>query len=186
MKLLLIYGTTEGHTRTITESMATTATEMGVEADMFDSADFTEPLRHWRWDAAIVGGSVHQGHHQTSLRNFALANFTRLNSLPSAFFSVSLSAAVKDDSHQQEACLCATTFVQEVGWKPLEIACFAGAIKNDEYDYFKRMVLSLLARQLEPGIVSAHDVVYTNWIQVETFTKNFLERSKHLLAASST
>jgi menaquinone-dependent protoporphyrinogen oxidase len=182
MKLLLVYGSTEGHTRTITESMAATATEMGVEADVFDSANFIEPLQHWRWNVAIIGGSVHQGHHQTSLRNFVLANSTRLNSLPSAFFSVSLSAAVKDDSHQQEACLCATTFVQEVGWKPLEIACFAGAIKNAEYDYFKRMVLSLLARQLEPGIITAHDVVYTDWMQVETFTKNFLERSKNLLA----
>jgi menaquinone-dependent protoporphyrinogen oxidase len=182
MKLLLVYGTTEGHTRTITEHMADIATANGAMVDTVDSADLLQPLTKSQWDAIVVGGSVHQGHHQMSLRAFILNNLTLLQHLPSAFFSVSLSAAVKDDAHREEARSYLTNFLQDLGWQPALTACFAGAIKHSEYDYFRRMVLSLLARQLEPGIVQPHDIVYTDWTQVETFVKAFLERSKQLLA----
>lgn len=176
MKLLLVYGTTEGHTRTIVERIADVASENNTDVEVFDSAALMQPLVNTTWDAVIVGGSVHQGHHQMSLGAFALDNLTLLNELPSAFFSVSLSAAVKDGSHQEEAQGYLTTFLQDVGWQPVKTACFAGAIKHGEYDYFRRMVLSLLARQLEPGVVQAHDVSYTDWAAVDTFVKEFLRR----------
>jgi menaquinone-dependent protoporphyrinogen oxidase len=153
------------------------------EVEVFDSAILTEPLPKNRWDAVIVGSSVHQGYHQMSVRAFVLENLTLLNALPSAFFSVSLSAAVKDAMHQEEARGYLTTFLQDVDWQPVKTACFAGAIKHGEYDYFRRMVLSLLARQLEPGIVQAHDVSYTDWAAVETFVKDFLKRIQQPLVS---
>lgn len=176
MKLLIVYGTTEGHTRTIAESIADTIRATGSEADVVDSAELSEGIQRWRWDATMVGGSVHQGHHQMSLRHFVLHHLIRLNQLPSAFFSVSLSAAVNDPMHQDEACQYLMSFLQETTWQPLETACFAGAVKHGEYDYYRRMVLKLLAGQLAPGIITSHDVVYTDWIKVEAFAKNFLER----------
>jgi menaquinone-dependent protoporphyrinogen oxidase len=185
MKLLIVYGTTEGHTGTVARHMAEVARSESATVDVFDSAELLEPIKQWPWHAALLGGSVHQGHHQMSLRAFVLANLTRLNQRPSAFFSLSLSAAVKDQNHQDDARSYATTFLHEVSWQPLLTACFAGAIKHSEYDYFRRMVLKLLASQLEPGIITTNDVVYTDWALVETFTKNFLERSKQLSATHS-
>jgi menaquinone-dependent protoporphyrinogen oxidase len=176
MKVLFVYGTTEGHTRTIVERMADVAQANNAEAQVFDSAVLTQGLVNTAWDAIIVGGSVHQGQHQMGLRAFVLDNLGLLNKLPSAFFSVSLSAAVKDEAHQEEARAYLTKFLQDVCWQPLQTACFAGAIKHGEYDYFRRMVLSLLARQLEPGIVQAHDVSYTDWAAVDTFIKTFLRQ----------
>jgi menaquinone-dependent protoporphyrinogen oxidase len=176
MKLLFVYGTTEGHTRTIVERMADVARANNTEAQVFDSAALRQPLVNPAWDAVIVGGSVHQGQHQMGLRAFVFDNLGLLNNLPSAFFSVSLSAAVKDEAHQEEARGYLTKFLQDVCWQPLQTACFAGAIKHGEYDYFRRMVLSLLARQLEPGIVPSHDVSYTDWAAVDTFVKTFLRQ----------
>jgi menaquinone-dependent protoporphyrinogen oxidase len=111
-----------------------------------------------------------------SLRNFIFEHLTLLETLPCAFFSVSLSAAVQEDIYQQEARSYVSSFLSDVGWQPLETACFAGALNYGEYDYFKLMVLKLLARQLAPGIVKAKDTVYTDWGRVQRFTEDFLER----------
>lgn len=176
MKLLIVYATSEGHTASIANFMADIAETKGLEVKLLDSATLTKPLPDKDWDAAIVGGSVHQSTHQMSLRAFVQNNLKLLTQLPSAFFSVSLSAAVKDDMHQEEALSYVTAFLADVAWQPLETACFAGAIKHGEYDYFKEMVLRLLSRQLGGDTVKASDVSYTDWQGVKTFTEGFLQR----------
>jgi menaquinone-dependent protoporphyrinogen oxidase len=175
MKLLIVYGTSEGHTASIANFMADVAEKKGLEVELLDSSTLTKPLTNKAWDAVIVGGSVHQVTHQMSLRAFVQNNLNLLKQRPSAFFSVSLSAAVKDDMHQEEARGYATSFLEDVAWQPLETAWFAGAIKHGEYDYFKEMVLRLLARQLGGDMVKASDVSYTDWQQVKMFVEGFLQ-----------
>ena len=176
MKLLIVYSTSEGHTASIANFMADLATAKGLEVDLLNSATITESLTGQGWDAALVGGSVHQGIHQISLRVFVQNNLNLLKTLPSAFFSVSLSAAVNDDMHQEEAQSYVSSFLEDMGWQPKETAYFAGAIKHGEYDYFKHMVLRLLARQLGDDTVKATDVSYTDWEQVKMFVESFLQR----------
>jgi menaquinone-dependent protoporphyrinogen oxidase len=174
MKLLVVYATTEGHTRNIAEFMAQIATAQNHIVDVCDSA---MPIRLAKtsYDAVILGGSVHQGQHQMNLRNFVFENVATLNEVPCAFFSVSLSAAINEAMYQHEAQSYVSSFLEDVGWQPLERACFAGALKYSEYDYFKRMVLKMLAGQLTAGTVTARDTVYTDWEAVKTFTERFLE-----------
>jgi menaquinone-dependent protoporphyrinogen oxidase len=166
MKLLIVYGTSEGHTASIANFMADVAEKKGLEVELLDSSTLTKPLTNKPWD---------QGTHQMSLRAFVQNNLHLLKQRPSAFFSVSLSAAVKDDMHQEEARGYATSFLEDVAWQPLETAWFAGAIKHGEYDYFKEMVLRLLARQLGGDMVKASDVSYTDWQQVKIFVEGFLQ-----------
>lgn len=175
MKLLVAYATTEGHTRNIAEFIAQTAAAQNHAVDVCDSA---MPIRLTRagYDAAILGGSVHQGQHQMQLRNFVLEHSAVLRALPCAFFSVSLSAAIAQEMYQEEAEGYVQSFLEDVAWQPLETACFAGALKYGEYDYFKLMVLKLLAGQLAPGTVKAKDTIYTDWQAVKTFTEKFLQR----------
>lgn len=174
MKLLVVYATTEGHTRKIAEFIAKVAATQNHTVDVCDSA---MPIRFTKagYDAAILGASVHQGQHQMSLRNFVFENLAILNLLPCAFFSVSLSAAIHEDIYQEEAQSYVSSFLADVGWQPLETACFAGALNYSEYDYFKLLVLKILARQLAPGTIKARDTVYTDWEAVQTFTEGFME-----------
>jgi menaquinone-dependent protoporphyrinogen oxidase len=176
MKLLIVYATSEGHTASIANFIADLAEAKGLGVDLLDSANLTKPLVNKGWNAAIVGGSVHQGNHQMSLRAFVQTNLKFLTRVPSAFFSVSLSAAVKDDMHQEEALSYVASFLEDTAWHPSETACFAGAIKHGEYDYFKEMVLRLLARQLGGDTVKASDVSYTDWQEVKIFAEGFLQR----------
>jgi menaquinone-dependent protoporphyrinogen oxidase len=175
MKLLVVYATTEGHTRNVAEFIAEVAAAQNHSADVCDSA---MPIRLTKasYDAVILGGSVHQGQHQMSLRNFIFEHLDVLSELPCAFFSVSLSAAINEEIYQQEAQQYVSSFLADVGWQPLVTACFAGALKYSEYDYFKLMVLKMLAGQLAPGTLKAQDTVYTNWEDVQSFTEAFLKR----------
>jgi menaquinone-dependent protoporphyrinogen oxidase len=104
MKLLVVYATTEGHTRNVAEFIAEVAAAQNHSADVCDSA---MPIRLTKasYDAVILGGSVHQGQHQMSLRNFIFEHLDVLSELPCAFFSVSLSAAINEEIYQQEAQL---------------------------------------------------------------------------------
>ena len=175
MRLLIVYGTTEGHTKAVALHMAEVAAEHGHKVETLHAAALDAPVDPYWFDGVMVGASVHQGRHQSSVREFVLANKALLKQLPSAFFSVSLSAAVKDEVHQAEAKEYAETFLRETGWQPQMKASFAGAVRHAAYDYFRAMILKVLARQLGPGIIQGEDVVYTDWDTVETFVKAFLE-----------
>lgn len=178
MKLLIVYGTSEGHTVSIANFIADLTKTKGLEVELLDSATLTRPLTKEYCNAVIVGGSVHQGIHQVSIRAFVQNNHNFLKTVPSAFFSVSLSAAVKDDMHHEEAQSYVRSFLKDTAWQPLATACFAGAIKHGEYDYFKQMVLRLLARQLGGDTMKNVDVSYTDWREVQTFVEDFLIRNK--------
>lgn len=92
MQLLIVYGTTEGHTRKVAEHMADYAKGLGHVAAALDSSSLTSFLDSSWFDAIIVGGPVHQGHHQSGLREFVLSNKDLLEQLSSAFFSLAPSS----------------------------------------------------------------------------------------------
>jgi menaquinone-dependent protoporphyrinogen oxidase len=177
-KILLVYGTTEGTTRDIAHHMATTAHDEANEVEVLDSLNLEPSVLKDPWDAVIIGGSVHQGIHQTYLTEVVKNNRAWLSQRPGAFFSVSLSAAVQEPIHQQEARAYLESFLTETGWQPQAKTCIAGALRYAEYDYFKRLVLKYLSAQLGPGIVTGHDIIYTNWDEVTRFTQSFLQAIK--------
>ena len=176
-RLLIVYGTAEGHTRDVATHVAQTARAEGTVVEVVEAASATTLLTDAAWDAVLVGASVHQEQHQTSVTDFVRANLSLLERLPSAFFSVSLSAAVNDPHHQNEAQRYIETFLERTNWHPLSTASFAGALRHAEYDYFKRLVLDLLAYQLGGGTVSQKDVVYTDWNAVDAFVREFLAKA---------
>jgi menaquinone-dependent protoporphyrinogen oxidase len=127
-----------------------------------------------RFDGVIVGGSVHRGAHQAALRTFIEGYPHELREIPSAFFSVSLSAA--DPETAAEAMDTATTFLNETGWQPSRIAVFAGALVNSQYDYFTRLLMKLIVRRAgHPDTDTARDYIYTDWSTVEAFTERFVD-----------
>lgn len=181
MRLLIVYGSTEGHTHEVAHHIAQIAEAEGHEVETLNAAALDSAQDPYWFDAVIVGGSVHQGRHQSSIRKFVLTNRSLLKKLPGAFFSVSLSAAVKDEVHQAEAQEYIEAFLADMAWQPGTTASFAGAVKHAEYDYFREMILKVLARQLGPGIIEGQDVIYTDWEAVENFVKAFLTSTSSAL-----
>ena len=101
--ILVAYGTTEGQTRKIAEFIAERLRIRGHRVDLVDTATPAAQQLGASYQAAIVGGSLHQQRHQRSLEHFLKDNRVWLDAMPLALFSVSLAAALDDMDDRLDA-----------------------------------------------------------------------------------
>ncbi|WOS64647.1 flavodoxin domain-containing protein [Sinorhizobium fredii] len=137
-----MYGTTEGQTRKIAAWMTTHIRERGHQVELLDSAVLAPDLKLEAFHAFIIAASVYHEHHQGTVTNFVFAHHELLNARPSAFISVSLSAALEDE--QPEAQKYVDRFVSVTGWQPRTTLPLGGALRLSEYDYFQEQVVKFI------------------------------------------
>lgn len=174
--ILLVYGTNEGHTARIAQRMADAMRRAGHEGDMHDSRQVGKLTVGAQYDAVLIGGSVHAGEHQSSLREFVKRNRDLLERLPSAFFSVSLTAADPDEEARAETQAVVDKFVRETGWQPRRVETIAGALVYTQYNVFIRHVMKLIVKhQGRTELDTSRDYDFTDWDAVEAFARDFAE-----------
>jgi menaquinone-dependent protoporphyrinogen oxidase len=98
-----------------------------------------------------------------------------LNQVPSAFFSVSLSAASKDPAHVAEAERIARAFPAEHRWTPAIVRSFAGRLAYREYNPLIRFVMARIARKEGGPIDTSRDHELTNWDEVDRLAHTMAE-----------
>jgi menaquinone-dependent protoporphyrinogen oxidase len=174
-KILLVYGITEGHTAQIAQRMAATMRAAGHEVDVRDSKDLRKSTIEDGFDGVLVGGSVHAGEHQSSIREFVRRKRELLDRLPSAFFSVSLTAVEVDEEARQETQAMVDKFVRETGWQPSRVETIAGALVYSQYNIFVRQLMKLISRHEGGPTDTSQDYDYTDWDTVERFAQDFAE-----------
>jgi menaquinone-dependent protoporphyrinogen oxidase len=173
-RVLIIYGTTEGHTTQIADRLATVMRSEGHEVDLHDAKEVRKQAVSGAFDGIIVGGSVHGGDFQSSLREFVKRNRDLLERTPSAFFSVSLTAADPDEEAAAETQTMVDKFSGETGWRPRRVATFAGALVYTEYNVFMRHVMKLIVKhQGRTELDTSRDYDFTDWDAVERFAREF-------------
>jgi menaquinone-dependent protoporphyrinogen oxidase len=176
--ILVVYGTTEGQTRKIAEFIADALRARGVEVDLVDSAGEGAALVQPVYAAAIVCGSLHQHGFQHSLLRFVQDNRDWLAAMPAAFVAVSLTAVLKDDESRGELRKAVEVFYRQTGWTPTVTHHVAGALRYSQYDYFKRLIMKLIARQHGGDADTMHDHEYTDWEDLTRFVEEFLAASR--------
>jgi len=154
---LVVYGTTEGQTRKIAEFIAN-ALKAGGRVGRLDQG------------CALV----HQLRYQASLLHFVKDNAAWLAGIPAAFVGVSLTAALEDDESRRELEGLAEAFFRETGWTPAITRHVAGALRYTQYDYFKRLVMKLIARHQGGDTDTSRDHEYTDWDELTRFVDEFL------------
>ena len=170
--VLISFATTEGQTLKIAERISLQIRERGHEVNLYDTASMTDVPEVAAFDAMIVAASVHEEHHQDSAVNFAAAHLDQLICKPSAFVSVSLSAAMPNG--QAEAQHYVDRFIAATGWSPAKALLLGGALRWSECDYFQRQVLKhiLLKGDVNPGEDFNHE--FTDWMALRSFVDDFL------------
>jgi menaquinone-dependent protoporphyrinogen oxidase len=175
IRVLIAYGTIEGHTARIAEYLAEVIRAHGQEAHPVDIKR-ARALVPDGYDAVIVGASVHLGKHEQWVRDFVRKNRDALERLPSAFYSVSLAAHDDTEKARQEVADCIDRFVQQTGWRPGRVGRFAGALLYSRYGFFTRWIMKKIARDKgSPDTDTSRDYVYTDWDGVKRFAEEFLE-----------
>jgi menaquinone-dependent protoporphyrinogen oxidase len=172
--ILVVYGTTDGQTRKIAEYIAATLNSRGTEVELVDSGAPGAALVQPVYTAAIVCGSLHQHRYQASLLHFVRDNREWLAGIPAAFVTVSLTVVLNDQPSRDELQELANAFFHECGWKPATTRHVAGALRYSQYDYFKRMIIKLIARQRGVDADATQDHEYTDWEDLTRFVDDFL------------
>jgi menaquinone-dependent protoporphyrinogen oxidase len=177
MRVLIAYGTTDGQSARIAEYLADVIRLQGHEALPVDltRSGASDPADY---DAVIVGGSVHLGKHQNSVRRFVRKHRAALERMSTAFFSVSLSAQETTETARREAQGYVEKFIQDTSWRPGRVGLFAGALLYSRYGFFKRWMMKRIAGSKgSPDTDTSRDYVYTDWAGVKRFAEAFLESS---------
>lgn len=164
--MLVVYATTHGHTAKVATRLADAARAHGAEVevrDVTESGD-PDPAGH---DVVVVAGSLHAGKHQRALVDWVRRHRSLLTEVPTAFLSVSLTAA--DDAEEARAATqqCIDEFTEQTGWTPARTEAIAGALQYREYDFFTRTLMRVIARRHGQPTDTSHDYDYTDWDAVD-------------------
>jgi menaquinone-dependent protoporphyrinogen oxidase len=165
---LVVYASTHGHTAKIAARIADSMRAEGLEADLRDVARAVD-AEPGRYDVVVVGASLHQEHHQKAIVDWVRAWRESLQQQPSAFFSVSLTAAEDSDESRAATQRCIDEFCEKTGWTPARSEPIAGCLQYREYDVFTRQLMRLLMKRMGHPTDASHDYDYTDWDSVDRF-----------------
>lgn len=165
MKILIIYGTSEGQTRKIARFMEEVLQEQNHQVVIADTTE--EPPTPEGYDFVFVGGSVHMFKYQSSVKEYIDKNHKLLVSINSAFFSISMAASAELESEKKELKDLTNKFLEGTSWIPSHIEYIAGALRFTKYDFFKKLVMKMIAGKKGETVDTSKDYEYTDWQKLE-------------------
>jgi menaquinone-dependent protoporphyrinogen oxidase len=174
--ILVLYATREGQTRSIAEYLAAIIRTRGFQASLADAAHLPLEFNLEDYSLAVLAASVHMQRHENEIVDFVKRHRAALESMPSAFLSVSLSeAAVEDDEASRENRAKAAAdvrsmideFLAETGWQPSKIKAVAGALMFTKYNFLVRLVMKRVAKEAGASADISHDHVFTDWAALD-------------------
>ena len=164
---LLIYSTTDGHTREICERLVHLFSRHQHQVTLQDveQADDVDPQR---FDKIIIGASIRYGHHAKAVYRFIADNAVLLEQKPNAFFSVNL-VARKPEKRTAESNPYVRKFLREIPWKPDLLDVFAGKLDYPRYNFWDRQIIRMIMWITKGPTDPTAVIDFTDWSQVEAF-----------------
>jgi menaquinone-dependent protoporphyrinogen oxidase len=175
MRVLIVYGTTEGHTGDLCHFAAQALGEAGHPTTVEPAGPDPSQPDPAPYDAVLLAASLHVGRYQPALAGYARAQHEKLNATPSAFISVSLAAAGLNPDDWEGLGQCLARFQHETLWTPKAVHQAAGAIRYSQYDFFKRLALKFIVARRGIRTVSSRDYDLTDYEALRGFVVDFVE-----------
>jgi Flavodoxin len=161
-----------GQTALIAQRIADVLRTEGHIASLVNTPKMLEKELGDAWDAVVIGSPIRIGRHDAGLQRVASAHVDRLNALPSAFFSVSLSAS-REGRTLRDAERCVEKFFSATGWRPRMQALFGGALAYTHYPPWLRWLMRFISGRSGGSVDMTRDHDYTDWTAVERFAREF-------------
>jgi menaquinone-dependent protoporphyrinogen oxidase len=168
-KILIVYATTDGHTRKICERLQQVIEGQGshvklLEVDEQPHPDLTQ------FDKIVIGASIRYGKHSKLIYQFIEQNQALLDSKPNAFFSVNV-VARKPEKSQPDTNPYLKKFLTQISWQPKQLAVFGGNLDYPGCRYLDRQMIRLIMWMTKGPTAPDTVIDYTDWDQVEAFGK---------------
>ena len=165
---LIIYSSTDGHTKTICERISNflnSGSQIKLisldEAINFDLLDFNK---------IIIGASIRYGKHSKKLYKFITLNKNVLDQKQSIFFSVNV-VARKSEKNTPETNPYIKKFLKISNWKPNKIGVFAGRVDYPNYGFFDKYVIKFIMFLTNGPTDTSQSYEFTDWSKVDEFAK---------------
>jgi menaquinone-dependent protoporphyrinogen oxidase len=181
--IAVFYATREGHTHKIAERVADDLRKRGFEAHVNDlRGEAVIDLTNYA--GAILAASVHAGTHEPEMVAFVKQHRAQLESMPSAFLSVTLSEVGAERANataEEHARFVADVqgmlnrFFEETGWHPRRVKPVAGALLYTKYNFLIRFVMRRIAKKAGAETDTSRDYEYTDWVALDHFIEEVAE-----------
>lgn len=165
--ILIIYSTTDGQTLRICQRLQQLIEQQSHQVRLL-------PIKEWptidlsSFDKIVLGASIRYGKHGPQVLDFVRRNEPLLNSKPNAFFSVNV-VARKPEKNQPDTNPYLLKFLQQISWKPKQLAVFAGKIDYPKYRFLDRLAIRFIMWMTNGPTQRDAVVEFTDWQQVEAF-----------------
>jgi menaquinone-dependent protoporphyrinogen oxidase len=176
-EILILYASAHGQTLAIAETIAARLRTGGHSAVLAPAAE--HPPEPEAYDAVVIGSRVSFGRHARSIARYIVAHRGALRDMPTAFFSVSMSAASARDP--DPAGYIARLYF-DTGWHADRAIAFGGALSYTKYGPLVRYVMKQLARRQGQPTDITHDHVFTDWDAVDRFAVAIAEDVERAMA----
>ena len=166
-KVIIIYSTTDGHTKRICSRIEREVKDAGddvsvVSMDDIGSVDVSS------FDKIVIGASIRYGKHNEEVYDFIADNQSLLGARPNAFFSVNL-VARKPEKRQPDTNPYLKKFLKQIEWQPKKLAVFAGKLDYPRYSFLDRNIIRFIMWMTKGPTDPAATIEFTDWKQVESF-----------------
>jgi menaquinone-dependent protoporphyrinogen oxidase len=181
----VFYATREGHTHKLAERVADDLRKRGFEADVKNLRD-QDAINLSDYAGAILAASVHTGTHEPEMVAFVKQHRAELESMPSAFLSVTLSEVGAERANataEEHARFAADVqgmlnrFFEDTGWLPRRVKPVAGALLYTKYNFLIRFVMRRIAKKAGAETDTSRDYEYTDWVALDRFVEEFGEET---------
>ena len=172
VRILVAYATTHGQTAKIASRIQSHLEHEGAIVSLVNLKERPAPALD-EFEGVIVGASIIARGHQPAVAAFIKERVHWLNSMPSAFFSVSASAGSSSEKGRAAARRVRDAFLAETGFTPRIAVSIAGAIKYTRYNFILRWYMKRASAMNGGSTDTSRDHEYTDWHQVEAFSRQF-------------
>jgi len=171
--ILIVFASTEGHTRKLADFVASKLFAVGHQVVAHSAHDAPVQPDPAAFERVFLLGSLHYGRYQAPLVRYAHTHVASLNRAPSAFISVSLSAAGQEPADRKGLQGALDRFVEATGWTPRAVHHAAGAFAFSRYGWLKSLMMRWIARRRGLRLDPQQDYDLTDYERLASFAHNF-------------
>jgi len=172
-RILVFYGTTDGHTRKVAAAIARTIQSIGLEVDLVDAKASRRKVTPQEYSGVIVAASVHAGGYQRTVRRWVKQHAAELRTRPSAFVSVCLAVLERSPKAARDLGAILQRFFRATEWHPTESKIVPGALLYTRYNWLKRWLMRRIVAKAKGDTDTTRDYEYTDWDDLAAFAQRF-------------
>ena len=165
---LIIYSSTDGHTKIICERITNFLND-GNLVELL-SLENAKKIDLSNFEKIIIGASIRYVKHSKELYKFINLNKNILNQKQCDFFSVNV-VARKPEKNTAETNPYINKFLKISKWKPNKIRVFAGKVDYPNYNFLDKYIIKFIMFITNGPTDTSQSYEFTDWSKIDDFSE---------------